>query len=84
MVGNLEIDSFNFIDMQLKLEQERGLRQKADARILEVEKRNSEMTFDLTQLQQRIAQLQDELRQENEKVKRVFGILYGFKFLLNH
>ncbi|XP_041359873.1 rho-associated protein kinase 2-like [Gigantopelta aegis] len=58
-------------DMQLKLEQERSLRQKADARILEVEKRNSEMTFDLTQLQQRIAQLQDELRRENEKSKNL-------------
>ncbi|XP_067678854.1 rho-associated protein kinase 2-like [Haliotis asinina] len=58
-------------DMQSKLDHERVVRQNMEQRCLESEKRNSELTVDLTQLQQRITSLQAELRTETEKCRNL-------------
>lgn len=44
------------------------MRHKVEARLLETEKKNSEMAVDLMQLQQHVGSLQTQLQTEVEKV----------------
>ena len=46
------------------------MRHKVEARLLETEKKNSEMGVDLMQLQQRVGTLQSQLQTEMDKVSR--------------
>lgn len=54
-------------DLQVKLETEKSVRHKVEARLLETEKKNSEMGVDLMQLQQRVGTLQAQLQTEVDK-----------------
>lgn len=49
------------------LETEKSMRHKVEGRLLETEKKNSEMAVDLMQLQQRVGTLQSQLQTEVEK-----------------
>ena len=63
--------------MHRKLEMETRERQGVQARMLEVEKKNSELLVDLGQLQNQLSQLQDSYRSEQDKVSEtVIWILY--------
>ena len=55
-------------DLHVKLETEKSMRHKVEARLLETEKKNSEMGVDLMQLQQRVGTLQSQLQTEMDKV----------------
>lgn len=57
-------------DLHVKLETEKSMRHKVEARLLETEKKNSEMGVDLMQLQQRVGTLQSQLQTEMDKVSR--------------
>lgn len=57
-------------DLHVKLETEKSMRHKVEARLLETEKKNSEMGVDLMQLQQRVGTLQFQLQTEMDKVSR--------------
>lgn len=54
-------------EMQAKVETEKSMRHKVEARLLETEKKNSEMAVDLMQLQQRVGTLQEQFQTEKEK-----------------
>lgn len=54
--------------LQTKLDTEKSMRHKVEARLLETEKKNSEMAVDLMQLQQHVGSLQTQLQTEVEKV----------------
>nr|KAG5694204.1 hypothetical protein BaRGS_027180 [Batillaria attramentaria] len=54
-------------EMQAKVETEKSMRHKVEARLLETEKKNSEMAVDLMQLQQQVGSLQAQLQTEQEK-----------------
>ncbi|XP_070196209.1 rho-associated protein kinase 2-like isoform X2 [Littorina saxatilis] len=54
-------------DLQAKLETEKSMRHKVEARLLETEKKNSEMGVDLMQLQQRVGTLQSQLQAEIDR-----------------
>ena len=56
-------------DLHAKLETEKSMRHKVEARLLETEKKNSEMGVDLMQLQQRVGTLQTHLQTEMDKVR---------------
>ena len=58
-------------DMQLKLDQEKVARQYAENRLLEVEKYKSELSVDIKQYEQQIANLQNEYKSEKDKVKNL-------------
>jgi chromosome segregation ATPase len=68
-------------DLQAKLETEKSMRHKVEARLLETEKKNSEMGVDLMQLQQRVGSLQSQLQTEVEKVRRTYIYIYQTWFL---
>lgn len=53
--------------LQTKLDTEKSMRHKVEARLLETEKKNSEMAVDLMQLQQHVGSLQTQLQTEVEK-----------------
>ena len=55
-------------EMQTKFDQEKAARQRAEAKLLEVEKEKSELSVDLTQLKQQVTGLKNDLRMEIEKV----------------
>ncbi|XP_076440022.1 rho-associated protein kinase 2-like isoform X2 [Babylonia areolata] len=54
-------------DLQAKLDTEKSMRHKVEARLLETEKKNSEMGVDLMQLQQRVGTLDSQLQTELDK-----------------
>ncbi|XP_064626393.1 rho-associated protein kinase 2-like isoform X3 [Lineus longissimus] len=58
-------------EMQIKYDQEKTSRQRAESRLLEIEKKKSEMSVDFGQMQQRLTGLQGELLAEIEKNKGV-------------
>lgn len=58
-------------DMHRKLELETRERQGVEARMLEVEKKNSELSVDLGQLQNQLSQLRDSYNSEQEKNKNL-------------
>ena len=51
------------------MDQERRDRQSVEERLLSAEKKNSDLTVDLSQLQSQISALKADIRNENEKVK---------------
>ena len=51
------------------MDQERRDRQSVEERLLAAEKKNSDLTVDLSQLQSQISALKADIRNENEKVK---------------
>ena len=61
----------SILDMQLKLDQEKVARQYAENRLLEVEKYKSELSVDIKQYEQQIANLQNEYKSEKDKVKKI-------------
>ena len=63
-------------DLQAKLETEKSMRHKVEARLLETEKKNSEMGGDLLQLQQRVGTLQAQLTTEQDKVMIFFFVFF--------
>lgn len=63
------------LDMQLKLDQEKVARQSAENRLLEVEKYKSELSVDIKQYEQQIANLQNEYRSEKDKVKWISSLI---------
>ena len=69
LVVQLDLGHFSFAEIQRKLEQEQGLRKKAEEKLLEVEKAKSTLSFDYKQVQQQLQSLQTDLRNETEKVK---------------
>ena len=70
VVFNNEMFS-SILDMQLKLDQEKVARQYAENRLLEVEKYKSELSVDIKQYEQQIANLQNEYKSEKDKVKKI-------------
>lgn len=60
--------------MQAKFDHEKIARQRAEVKLLGVEKEKSELSVDLTQLQQQVGTLKSDLRMEIEKVGI---IIYG-------
>ncbi|CAG5126387.1 unnamed protein product, partial [Candidula unifasciata] len=58
-------------ELQIKLDQEKVLRQKLDAKLLEAEKRNSELSVDVAQLTQSNQSLKAELKMEIDKNKNI-------------
>ena len=70
VVFNNEMFS-SILDMQLKLDQEKVARQCAENRLLEVEKYKSELSVDIKQYEQQIANLQNEYKSEKDKVKKI-------------
>ncbi|XP_013412061.1 rho-associated protein kinase 2-like isoform X3 [Lingula anatina] len=56
-------------EIQLSLEQEKSARLKAEAKLLDTEKRKSELTYDMGQVRQHLETLQRELRTEVDKAK---------------
>ena len=56
-------------EVQFKLDQERRDRQSVEERLLAAEKKNNDLTVDLSQLQSQISALKADIRNENEKVK---------------
>jgi hypothetical protein len=57
-------------DAQSRLESEREARQKAESKLLELEKRINGLCVDNSQLQQRETVLTQDLRAETDKVKK--------------
>ncbi|KAH9491701.1 Rho-associated protein kinase 2 [Bulinus truncatus] len=53
--------------LQLQLDQEKSQRTVLDSKLLEAEKKNSELSVDLTQLHQKVNSLQTELKAETDK-----------------
>lgn len=62
-------------ELQVKLDQEKIHRQKLEAKLLEADKRKSELSVDVAQLTQSNQSLKAELRMEVEKV-RIFRKVY--------
>ncbi|BFY99727.1 hypothetical protein BsWGS_02766 [Bradybaena similaris] len=58
-------------ELQMKLDQEKVHRQKLDAKLLEAEKKNSELSVDVAQLTQSNQSLKAELRMEIDKTKNM-------------
>ncbi|GFN77047.1 rho-associated protein kinase [Plakobranchus ocellatus] len=58
-------------EVQGKLDQERAQRQKVETKLLEVEKKNSVVAVDLSQMQQKVTTLQTELGVEKDKNKNL-------------
>ncbi len=56
--------------MQSKMENEKRSRQQAESKLLEMEKQNSEISVDISQLHQQVAALKTDVRNENDKVRR--------------
>ena len=89
VVFNNEMFS-SILDMQLKLDQEKVARQCAENRLLEVEKYKSELSVDIKQYEQQIANLQNEYKSEKDKVKKISshrttyisGYCYVYSFVL--
>lgn len=54
--------------LETKLEQERNLRLAAEGRLLDMEKKHSELSLDFSQLQALLEKTQHDLRNETEKV----------------
>uniref|UniRef100_A0A0B7A6X7 non-specific serine/threonine protein kinase n=1 Tax=Arion vulgaris TaxID=1028688 RepID=A0A0B7A6X7_9EUPU len=65
--ANLEVVK----ELQVKLDQEKADRHKLDARLLETEKKNSELTIDVTQLTQQNQSLKAEHKMEVDKSKNL-------------
>lgn len=63
---------FHTSEMNAKLETEKSMRHKVEARLLDSEKKNSEMSVDLMQLQKQVGDLQKQLQAEMEKVSKLF------------
>lgn len=59
---------FYSIEIQKKLETEKGVRQRAEQKLLETEKKKSELSVDLGQLQSQSQTLRQDLKMEIEKV----------------
>ena len=55
-------------EIRTKFDQEKAARQRAEAKLLEVEKEKSELSVDLTQLRQQVTGLKNDLHMEIEKV----------------
>ena len=60
---------FWFSEIQNKLESEKISRQRAEQKLLETEKKKSELSVDLSQLQSQTQALKQELKMEIEKVR---------------
>ncbi|RUS78321.1 hypothetical protein EGW08_013925, partial [Elysia chlorotica] len=58
-------------EIQSKLDQERTQRQKMETKLLELEKKNSVVAVDISQMQQKAASLQAELNMEKDKNKNL-------------
>ncbi|CAL1536686.1 unnamed protein product [Lymnaea stagnalis] len=58
-------------EIQAKLEQEKAQRQHVETKLLDAEKKNSEISVDMTQLRQKVQALQTELRMESDKCKNL-------------
>ena len=69
--------------MQLKLDQEKVARQSAENRLLEVEKYKSELSVDIKQYEQQIANLQNEYRSEKDKVKWISSLISYYIYYVN-
>ena len=59
----------DFTEMQQSLNYEKESRQRAEGKLLDVEKKKSEQAVDLGQLQSQVQAMETELRAEREKVK---------------
>ena len=69
--------------MQFKLDQERRDRQSVEERLLAAEKKNSDLTVDLSQLQSQISALKADIRNENEKVQ-LNDLWYFESYMIDH
>ena len=54
--------------MQAKFETQRALRQSSESKLLTVEKKNNELSVDMSQANRKITEVQNELQREIEKV----------------
>ena len=63
-------------ELQKKYENERLARQRAEETLLETEKKKSELSVDLTQLNSMTDTLKADLRMEIEKVLLILGCVY--------
>ena len=62
------MSQFSFVTVQSQLEQEKAVKHKLEAQLLEAEKKFSEVSVDMQQLKQSYSSVQSELRAEAEKV----------------
>ena len=65
------------------MDQERRDRQSVEERLLAAEKKNSDLTVDLSQLQSQISALKADIRNENEKVQ-LNDLWYFESYMIDH
>ncbi|XP_059146890.1 rho-associated protein kinase 1-like isoform X3 [Physella acuta] len=58
-------------DIQDKLDYEKAQRAISESKLFDTEKKNSELSVDLTQLRQKVQSIQEELRSESDKSKNL-------------
>lgn len=72
----------SFLEMEKKMKEERAAREKAENRIVQIEKQCSMLDFDLKQSQQKLEHLSEQKERLEEEVIRALLILLSWNFLL--
>lgn len=62
------VEKMIVVEVQAKMESEKEGRRRAEARLLDVEKKKTELSVDLSQFQQQVSSLRQELKAEIDKV----------------
>ncbi|XP_029640242.1 rho-associated protein kinase 2 isoform X1 [Octopus sinensis] len=66
-----EVNLESMKELQVRIEQERSVRQTAESEKLQLEKEKSELSLDLSQMRQTVEIIQRDLKSETEKVKNL-------------
>lgn len=71
-----------YLEMEKKVKEERAAREKAENRIVQIEKQCSMLDFDLKQSQQKLEHLNEQKERLEEEVRRAIAYLFGMELFI--